>query len=134
MGNEEPKLSWKKEYWRRSSERHQKKLNGPKNMAQHTEAKQNWVNRESKRIEAESAKLARDAGEFQSSERNSESSLRGGQDTPRSPACERSNRLDKNRRHIMTLESTEETRNLDKENYREKTGWMDERQIDGGDC
>ena len=39
-------------------ERHQKKLNGPKNTAKHIEAQQNWINRESKRIEAESAKLA----------------------------------------------------------------------------
>ena len=47
--------------WRvleRELEWHQQKLNGPKNTAKHIEAKQNWINRESKRIETESAKLA----------------------------------------------------------------------------
>ena len=35
-------------------ERHSVTLNGPKNTAKHIEAKQNWINMESKRVEAES--------------------------------------------------------------------------------
>ena len=33
-------------------EKLRRKLNGPKNTAKHMEAKQNWINRESKRIES----------------------------------------------------------------------------------
>ena len=57
MGNDEPILTGKR-VLEKERERHQKKLNGPKNTAKHIEAKQNWINRESKHIEAESAKLA----------------------------------------------------------------------------
>ena len=63
-------------------ERHQKKLNGPKNTAKHTETKQNWINRESKSIEAEEREAGGDAGESQSAERNLECCLRGNQDSP----------------------------------------------------
>ena len=42
----------------RELERHRKKLNGPKNTAKHIEAKQNWINTEAKRIEAEVEMLA----------------------------------------------------------------------------
>ena len=39
-------------------ERHRKMLNGPKNTAKQIEAKQSWINRETKRIEAEDEKVA----------------------------------------------------------------------------
>ena len=57
MGNDEPILAGKR-VLERELERHQKKLNGPKNAAKHSEAKQNWINRGSKRTETESTKLA----------------------------------------------------------------------------
>ena len=57
VGDDEPILAGKR-VLERELERHQKKPNGPKNTAKHIEAKQNWFNRESKRIETESAKLA----------------------------------------------------------------------------
>ena len=38
-------------------EKLQKKLNGPKKTAKHIEAKQNWINRESKHLKAETARL-----------------------------------------------------------------------------
>ena len=57
MGNDEPILAGKR-VLEKELEKLQRKLNGPKNTAKHIEAKQNWINRESKRIEAESAKLA----------------------------------------------------------------------------
>ena len=82
MGNDEPIVAGKR-VQEKELERHQKKLNGPKNTAKHIEAEQNWINRGSKRIETESAKAGGDAGESQSPERNFESSLRGDQDTPR---------------------------------------------------
>ena len=50
------------------------------NTAKHIEAKQNWINRESKRIEA-------DAGESQSPERNLEWCLRGNQGSPSRPVA-----------------------------------------------
>ena len=57
MGRDEPILAGKR-VLEKELERHQKKLNGPKNTAKHMEVKQNWINRESKRIETESAKVA----------------------------------------------------------------------------
>ena len=57
MGNDEPILAGKRGL-EKELEKHQRKLNGPKNTAKHIEAKENWINRESKRIESESAKLA----------------------------------------------------------------------------
>ena len=39
-------------------ERHWTKLNGPKNTAKHIEAMQTWINRETKRVEAEIEKVA----------------------------------------------------------------------------
>ena len=52
MGNEEPVLAGRR-LLEKGLERHQKKLNGPKKTAKHIEAKQNWINRETKRIVAE---------------------------------------------------------------------------------
>ena len=56
MGDDEPILAGKK-VLEKELEKLQKKLNGPKKTAKHIEAKQNWINRESKRLEAESARL-----------------------------------------------------------------------------
>ena len=56
MGDDEPILAGKK-VLENELEKLQKKLNGPKKTAKHIEAKQNWINRESKRLEAESARL-----------------------------------------------------------------------------
>ena len=57
MGDDEPILAGKK-VLEKELEKLQKKLNGPKKTAKHIEAKQNWINRESKRLEAETARLA----------------------------------------------------------------------------
>ena len=56
MGDDEPLLAGKK-VLEKELEKLQKKLNGPKKTAKHIEAKQNWINRETKRLEAESARL-----------------------------------------------------------------------------
>ena len=88
MGNDEPILAGKR-ILEKEIEKLQRKLNGPKNTAKHIEAKQNWINRESKRIESESAKLAEMPREPQSTKRNFESGLRGDQDSPRGPAARR---------------------------------------------
>ena len=56
MGNEEPILAGRK-VLEKELERHQKKLDGPKNTTKQIEAKQNWITRETKRIEAEVEKL-----------------------------------------------------------------------------
>ena len=56
MGDDEPILAGKK-VLEKELEKLQKKLNGPKKTAKHIEAKQNWINRESKRLEAETARL-----------------------------------------------------------------------------
>ena len=55
MGNDEPILDGKR-VLEQDIEKFERKVNGPKNIAKHIEAKQNWINRESKRIESESAK------------------------------------------------------------------------------
>ena len=58
MGNDEPILAGKR-VLEKELEKHQRKLNGPKNTAKHIEAKQNWINRESKRIESRERKAGR---------------------------------------------------------------------------
>ena len=57
MGDDEPILAGKR-VLEKELDKLQRKLNGPKKTAKHIEAKQNWINRESKRLESESAKLA----------------------------------------------------------------------------
>ena len=105
-------------------ERHQKKLNGPKNTAKHTEAKKNWINRESKSIEAESAKLA----EMQENLRVRKETLSVAYEEIkilRADLCARENRWT----------STEEIRNLEQQEliFWEETCCVDERRIDRGD-
>ena len=56
MGDDEPILAGKK-VLEKELEKLQKKLNGPKKEAKHIEAKRNWINGESKRLEAETARL-----------------------------------------------------------------------------
>ena len=70
MGNDEPTSAGNR-VLEKELERHQKKLKGPKNNAKQIEAKQNWINREAKRIE--SAKLA----EMQENLRVRKETLRG---------------------------------------------------------
>ena len=112
MLNDEPSLAGKR-VLERELERHQKKPNGPKSTAKDIEAKQNWINRGSKRIETESAKL----GEMQENLRvrkNLQSCLRGDQDSPRRLVAR--GRIDgQNRSHNMSPESTEENRNLEQQ-------------------
>ena len=74
-----------REFWKKSSRGTRKTLKGPKNNAKHIEAKQNWINRESKRIE--SAKLAEMQENLRVRIRNLESCLRGDQDSPRRPVA-----------------------------------------------
>ena len=57
MGDDEPIFACKR-VLEKELEKLQRKLNGPKKTAKHIEAKQNWINRESKRLESEGAKLA----------------------------------------------------------------------------
>ena len=57
MGDDEPILAGKR-VLEKELDKLQRRLNGPKKTANHIEAKQNWINRESKRLESESAKLA----------------------------------------------------------------------------
>ena len=52
MGDDEPVLAGKK-VLEKELEKLQKNLNGPKKTAKRIEAKQNWINRESKRLEAQ---------------------------------------------------------------------------------
>ena len=56
MGDDEPILAGKK-VLEKELDKLQRKLDGPKKTAMHIEAKQNWINRESKRLEAETARL-----------------------------------------------------------------------------
>ena len=73
MGDDEPILDGKR-VLEKELEKLQRKLNGPKITAKHILAKQNWINRESKRLESESAKLA----EWQESLRVRKETLRVG--------------------------------------------------------
>ena len=75
-------LSLAEGYWRGELERHQKKLNGPKNTAKHIEAKQTWINRETKRIESEVEKLAEMQEDIKARKENTERSVRGNRETP----------------------------------------------------
>ena len=56
MGNEETILAGRK-LLEKEPDWHQKKLKGPNNTAKQIEAEQNWINKETKRIETEVEKL-----------------------------------------------------------------------------
>ena len=111
MGNDEPILVGKK-VLEKKLEKHQRKLNGPKNTAKHIEAKQNWINRESKRIESESAKLA----EWQESLRERKETLRVAYEEIKilqEDLLREGESMDKNKSHFMSPENTEEIRILE---------------------
>ena len=57
MGDDEPILAGRKVLVK-ELEKLRRKLNDPKNTAKHIDAKQNWINSESERLESDSAKLA----------------------------------------------------------------------------
>ena len=111
-------------------EKLQKKLNGPKKTAKHIEAKQNWINRESKRLEAETARLTQ-----------LQESLRARKETLKVAYEEikilREDSMDKNKCGLLSPEDTEEIRILEQQELAfwrgfEQTVWMDMRRFVGG--
>ena len=117
-------------------ERHQKKLNGPKITAKHIETKQSWINRESKRIETESAKLA----EMQESLGVRKETLRAAHEEIRilrGDLLREGESMDRKQEshHVPrehggnTKSRTTRTESADRSRC-EETGWMDERWID----
>ena len=100
-----------REFWRKKLQR---KLSGPKKTAKHIEAKHNWINRESKRLESESAKLA----EWQEGLRVRKETLRGTCKEIkilREDLLREGESIDKNKSHFMSLENTEEIRILEQQ-------------------
>ena len=88
--------------------------NDPKNTAKHIEAKQNWINRESKRLESESAKLT----EWQESLRVRKETLRVAYEEIkilREDLLREGESMDKSKSHIMSPENTEEIRILEQQ-------------------
>ena len=103
-----------REFWRNNSKKLQRKLNGPKKTAKHIEAKQNWINRESKRLESESAKLA----EWQESLRVRKETLRvafGEIKIRREDLLREGESMDKNKSHFTSPENAEEIRILEQQ-------------------
>ena len=110
MGNDKPILAGKR-VLEKVLKKHQRKL---KNTAKHIEAKQNWINRESKRIESESAKLA----EMEENLRVRKETLRVAHEEIkilREDLLREGESMDKNKSHIMSPENTEETRILEQQ-------------------
>ena len=128
-----------REFWKKNS-------NGPEETQQPEEhgrstsrSSRNWTQTRRGR----EREVGGDAGEYQSSERNSESSLRGDQDIARSPRRPASRgRVDgqeQESRHVPAehggnTKSRTTRIELRRGNYFEETGWMDERRVEGGDC
>ena len=113
MGDDEPILAGKK-VLEKELKKTQRKLNGQKNTAKHIEAKQNWFNRESKRVESESAKLA----EMQENLRARNETLKVAYEEIkilREDLLREGETMDKNKSHIMSLEDTEEIRRLEQQ-------------------
>ena len=113
MGTDEPVMAGRK-VLEKELEQLTKKLNGPKNTAKHIEAKQNWINRESKRIESETAKLA----EWQENLRVRRETLSVAYQeikTLREDLLRKGESMDKSRSHILSPESTEEIRHLEQQ-------------------
>ena len=107
VGDDEPILAGKKVL-----EKLQKKLNGPKKKPKHVEAKQNWINRESKRLEAETARLA----ELQESLRVRKETLKVAYEEIkilREDLLREGETMDKNKTHFVSPEDTEEIRRLE---------------------
>ena len=110
--------------WQESSgkklEKHQKKLNVPKKTAKHIEANQNWVNRKSKRIETESAKLA----EMQENLRVRKETLRVAYDEIkilREELVREGESMDKNKSHIMSRRTRRKFGSSNNKNW--LSGW-----------
>ena len=113
MGDDEPILAGKK-VLEKELEKLQKKLNGPKKTAKHIEAKQNWINRESKRLEAETAGLA----ERQESLRVRKETLKVAYEEIkilREDLLREGETMDKNKSHFFSPEDTEEIRRLEQQ-------------------
>ena len=113
MGDDEPILAGKK-VLEKELEKLQKKLNGQKKTAKHIEAKQNWINRESKRLEAETARLA----ELQESLRVRKETLKVAYEEIkilREDLLREGETMDKNKSHFMSPEDTEEIRRLEQQ-------------------
>ena len=117
---QEKLLSWRRRwlYGRRRAylelEKLQKKLNGPKKTAKHIEAKQNWINRESKRLEAETARLT----ELQESLRVRKETLKVAYEEIkilREDLLTEGETMDKNMSHLLSPEDTEEIRRLEQQ-------------------
>ena len=113
MGDDKPILAGKK-VLEKELEKLQKKLNGPKKMAKHIEAKQNWINRESKRLEAETARLT----EVQESLRVRKETLKVAYEEIkilREDILREGETMDKNKSHFLSPEDTEEIRRLEQQ-------------------
>ena len=113
MGDDGPLLAGKK-VLEKELEKLQKKLNGPKKTAKHIEAKQNWINRESKRFEAETARLT----ELQESLRVRKETLKVAYEeikVLREDLLREGETMDKNKSHFLSPEDTEEIRRLEQQ-------------------
>ena len=113
MGDDEPILAGKK-VLEKELEKLQKKLNGPKKTAKHIKAKQNWTNRESKRLEAETARLT----ELQESLRVRKETLKVAYEEVkilREDLLREGETMDKNKSHFLSPEDTEEIRSLEQQ-------------------
>ena len=108
-------LSWlPRKFLEKELEKLQKKLNGPKKTAKHIEAKQNWTNRESKRLEAETARLT----ELQESLRVRKETLKVAYEEIkilREDLLREGETMDKNKSHFLSPEETEEIRRLEQQ-------------------
>ena len=113
MGDDEHILTGKR-VLEKELEKLQKKLNGQKKTAKHIEAKQNWINRESKRLEAESAKLT----ELQESLRVRKETLKVAYEEIkilREDLLRDGETMDKNKSHFLSPEDAEEIRRLEQQ-------------------
>ena len=113
MGDDEPLLAGKK-VLKKELEKLQKKLNGPKRTAKHIEAKQNWINRESKRLEAETARLV----ELQESLRVRKETLKVAYEEIkilREDLLREGEMMDKNKSHFLSPEDTKEIQRLEQQ-------------------
>ena len=113
MGDDEPILAGAR-VKKKELEKLQRKLNGPKKTAKHIEAKQNWINIESNRLESESAKLA----EWQESLRVRKETLRVAYEEIKilwGDLLREGESMDKNKSHFMSPENTEEVRILEQQ-------------------
>ena len=124
-------VSWlAKEFWRKNS-----KLNGPKKTAKHIEAKQNWINRESKRLEAKTVRLT----ELQESLKARKETVKVAYEEIkilREDLLREGELMDKNKSHFLSPEDTEEIRRLEQQELAfwrgsEEISWLDTRRLEG---